>query len=304
MSLRVSVCITTHNRREELARTLQEIARLDPPPDETLVLADGCNDGTAELIRERWPGVRLLEHGTPQGSIPGRNELARAASGDILLSLDDDSYPMGTEFIKWLKEAFAARPRVAVISFAQRTDEFPETLLADSLGPSGFVGSFANSAAAIHRGTFLELGGYPAFFGHMYEEPDFALRCVAAGWQVWHEASLVVRHHFTSAQRNEMRSHHRHSRNEFWSILLRCPFPYIFAVAGYRALRQGGYARKRGLNWLLREPKWWVHTLPGLVPCLHGRKAIPWKIYLSWMRLVRRPITDETDWEALFNPLR
>ena len=42
MSLTVSVCITTHNRRDELARTLSMLGKLNPAPDEILVAVDGC----------------------------------------------------------------------------------------------------------------------------------------------------------------------------------------------------------------------------------------------------------------------
>ena len=49
MSLTVGICIATHNRRDDLARTLAALARLTPAPDEILVTADGCTDGTLDL---------------------------------------------------------------------------------------------------------------------------------------------------------------------------------------------------------------------------------------------------------------
>ena len=70
MSLRVAICITTHNRRAELERTLAQIAALTPPPDELLIVADGCNDGTADFVRERRPDARLIIHEQGRGSIP------------------------------------------------------------------------------------------------------------------------------------------------------------------------------------------------------------------------------------------
>ena len=300
MTLRVSVCIATHNRREDLSRTLREVSLLDPPPDEILVMADGCSDGTSSVIRDEWPRVRLFEHERSQGSIPSRNELAATATGDILLSLDDDSYPLGRNFVARLRETFATHPKVAVLSFAQRTNEFPASLHAEDLGPAQYVGSFANSAAATRREVFLALGGYPSFFRHAYEEPDLALRCAAAGWQVRHDPSFLVRHHFTPNQRDEMRTHHRHSRNELWSVVLRCPFPHVILVAAFRVLRQAGYARKRGIGWLLQEPKWWREAVAGIPICLRERHALPWCTYLSWMKLIRHPITDRAEWEKRF----
>jgi len=300
MSLTVAVCITTHNRRDELARTLASLAGLNPAPDEILVAVDGCHDGTLELLREKHPQVRLLIHEQAQGSIPSRNELAAACHSDVFLSLDDDSYPLEADCITRLRAVFEARPRLAVASFPQRSDEFPESLTATDLGPSQFVGSYANSGAAIRRSVFERLGGYPGFFFHAYEEPDFALRCVAAGWQVWHDASVTIRHHFTGTQRNEIRTHQRHARNELWSVLLRCPAPQFPGVALFRIVRQFGYAWKRGIDWTVREPAWWLAALRGISRCFSERQPLPWEKYRAWMELVRTPIVSEEEWTAKF----
>jgi GT2 family glycosyltransferase len=300
MSLRIAVTITTHNRRAELERTLGKLAHLAPAPDEIRVCADGCTDGTLELLRESHPSVKVVVHDTARGSIPSRNELAMETACDVFISLDDDSYPVATDFIRRVRELFANSPRLAVAAFAQRTDEFPESLNAGHFGDVQWVGSFANSGAAIRREAFVELRGYPGFFFHAYEEPDFALRCVNAGWQVRFEPSMLVRHHFTATERNEMRTHHRHARNECWSVLLRCPALALPIVLAWRAVRQFGYAAKRGAAWLIREPVWWWQAFRGIGPCIAAREPLPWKRYLAWMQLVRRPIHTETEWNARF----
>lgn len=300
MSLRVAVTITTHNRRSELERTLGQIARLDPQPDDVLVCADGCNDDTVAFLQQKYPNVRAIVHETARGSIPSRNELAGLADCDVFVSLDDDSYPLDQDFVAKVRSLFENHPRLAVASFAQRSDEFPESLTATNLGEAHFAGSYANSGAAIRRVAFMELGGYPEFFFHAYEEPDLALRCVASGWQVRFEPSLVVRHHFTTAQRNEIRTHHRHARNELWSVLLRCPGALIPFVAGFRALRQFGYAASRGLSWVIREPVWWWQAIRGIPKCLVARNPVPWSQYWAWMELVRHPLRSEMEWNALF----
>jgi GT2 family glycosyltransferase len=300
MSLTVAICIATHNRCEELARTLRQLAALEPAPAALVIVADGCSDGTVALVREQAPHARLIEHATARGSIASRNEAAQICGCDVFLSLDDDSYPLENDFLLKVSEQFAQHPRLAVLSFPQRSDEFPESLTATDFGPPLFTGSYANSGAAIRRKAFEELGGYPDFFFHAYEEPDFALRCVAAGWEVRHEPSLTVRHHFTGVQRNEIRTHQRHARNEIWSVLLRCPAPQLFGVILFRTMRQAGYAARRGLSWLVREPAWWLACLSGIGQCFRQRQALPWTRYLAWMRLVRQPLRSEAEWAAIF----
>ena len=302
MSLRVAICITTYHRRVELERTLAQIAALSPQPEEILLVADGCSDGTAEFVRERHPGVRLIVHEQSCGSIPSRNEMATATSCDIFLSLDDDSYPLERDAIGRIRELFEMNPRLAVAEFPQRTDERADSLTATDFGPARFIGSFANSGAAVRRAVFAKLGGYPDFFVHAYEEPDFALRCVSAGWQVRFEPGITIRHHFTNLQRNEIRTHHRHARNEIWSAFLRCPMPQLLAVVPFRAWRQFGYAWKRGVAWVVREPAWWLQCLAGLGRCLKERRPLPWARYRAWMELIRHPIAIENaaGWNAKF----
>jgi GT2 family glycosyltransferase len=108
--LTCAISIATHNRLPELRRTLDVIAGLDPAPDELLVCADGCEDGTAQYVREHFPNAKLIEHARPLGSIPSRIELMRASASDIVASLDDDSYPMDSDFIARVRKLFAARP--------------------------------------------------------------------------------------------------------------------------------------------------------------------------------------------------
>ena len=302
MNPQVSICITTRNRRQDLARTLREIARLEPPPAELILVADGCTDGTCEFVRTEFPAARLIVHEPARGSIPSRNEMAAICNSDVFLSLDDDSHPMERDALARIAHLFKSNPGLAVAAFPQRTDETPATLTQADFGPARHVGYYANSAAALRSSVFAALGGYVDFFGHAYEEPDFALRCVAAGWQVRLEPAVTVRHHYTAAQRSELRMHQQHSRNELWSVLLRCPAPQVFAIAVFRLARQAGYARGRG--WLRREPQWWRACLAGLPRCLAQRQPLAWKKYRAWMQLVRQPIADDAEWRAKFGTPR
>jgi len=285
----LSIAIATHNRREDLKTTLAELARLRPAPHEILICADACSDGTEDFLRDAHPDCRVIVNSTSQGSIGSREALFHCAKGDLILSLDDDSYPVESDFIARIVEIFEAVPELAVATFPQFSDEYPETLNQTDFGPSLRVGSFTSSAAVIRRKVFLELGGYPAFFHHCYEEPDFALRCIAAGYQVRLETSLHVRHRYSGIERNEMRTHHYQARNELWSVLMRCPAPQLFAVAPFRWARQFAYARKRGIGWMLREPVWWANCIAGISRCLKARSPISWDHYRNWMELVRRP---------------
>jgi len=209
----------------------------------------------------------------------------REAQGDLVLALDDDSYPEQLDCILRIVRLFEEGPELAVLHFPQRTDEYPETITQPNFDPEHLTRSFANSGAVLRRSTYLELPGFESLFFHMYEEPDYALQCVAAGYEVLFSPVVTIRHHYSGEVRSELRNHHRHARNELWSVLLRCPFPYVVPVAIYRAATQFGYAWHRGGRWLLREPLWWWSALKAFPWLFRKRQPVHWSAYKKWMSL-------------------
>jgi len=281
----VSVIITTRDRATDLQRTCDVVMQLRPAPNEVLVTADGCTDGTVDVIADKFPDVRLIANKPGRGSVASRDRMIREASGDLVLALDDDSYPEQLDCIARFVPVFEERPQLAVLHFPQRTDEYPETLAQTNFGSEHLTRSFANSGAVLRRSTYLQLPGFESRFFHMYEEPDYALQCVAAGYDVLYSPIVTIRHHYSGQARDEIRIHHRHARNEFWSTLLRCPFPFAIGMAAWRVFSQFRYAWKRGGSWVIREPSWWWQALGGISYCVRKRRPVSWGGYKRWLRL-------------------
>ena len=281
----VSVIITTRDRATDLQRTCDVVMQLRPAPNEVLVTADGCTDGTVDVIADKFPDVRLIANKPGRGSVASRDRMIREASGDLVLALDDDSYPEQLDCIARFVPAFEERPQLAVLHFPQRTDEYPETLTQPNFPSEYLTRSFANSGAVLRRATYLQLPGFESRFFHMYEEPDYALQCVAAGYDVLYSPIVTIRHHYSGQARDEIRIHHRHARNEFWSTLLRCPFPFAIGMAAWRVFSQFRYAWKRGGSWVIREPSWWWQALGGIPYCVRKRRPVSWGGYKRWLRL-------------------
>ena len=277
--------ITTKNRIGELRRTWRALQQLDPPPLEILITADGCTEDVVKAVKEEFSHARVLVNETGLGSVASRDRMMRAARGDLVLAVDDDSYPEQVDCIARIMPIFEQRPKLAVLHFPQRTDEYPETLSRGSFGPERLMRTFPNSGAVLRRSTYLQLPGFESHFFHAYEEPDYALQCVAAGYDVLFSPTITIRHHYSGHERNEIRTHHRHARNEFWSTLIRCPFPFVFGIAAWRVFAQLRYACKRGLSWVIREPVWWWQALTGIPYCLRNRRPVSWVSYKRWLAL-------------------
>lgn len=85
----VSVVIPTYNRASRVTHALHSVLSQTRPPDEVIVVDDGSTDDTAERIRTRFPGVRLLTQEN-RGVSAARNAGIRAASGEWIALLDSD----------------------------------------------------------------------------------------------------------------------------------------------------------------------------------------------------------------------
>ena len=207
-----------------------------------------------EAVKAELPQARVFVNQIGLGSVASRDRMMREARGDLVLALDDDSYPEQLDCIARIVPFFEQRPKLAVLHFPQRTDEYPETLAQTNFGSEHLTRSFANSGAVLRRSTYLQLPGFESRFFHMYEEPDYALQCVAAGYDVLFSPMITIRHHYSGQARDEIRIHHRHARNELWSTVMRCPFPFAVGIAAWRVFSQFRYACKRGWSWVIREP--------------------------------------------------
>ena len=92
----VTVIIPTHNRSAELRRTLDALCSQSFPclEAEVVVVADGCTDGTVEMLRSYHApfSLRVVEQ-PPSGPGAARNNGADSATGSLLIFLDDDVEP-------------------------------------------------------------------------------------------------------------------------------------------------------------------------------------------------------------------
>ena len=89
--MRISVVIPTFNRCAVIGRALDSVLAQEVPADEmeVIVVDDGSNDATEEIIRHRYPDVHYIAQ-DQQGVSAARNTGAGTARGNWLAFLDSD----------------------------------------------------------------------------------------------------------------------------------------------------------------------------------------------------------------------
>ena len=89
----IGIGITTKDRWDYLAVTLEELRHHELCGLETIVIDDGSSEPMPTVFRQRFPWVKFERSENSQGYIVQRNRLAHMLTSELYLSLDDDSYP-------------------------------------------------------------------------------------------------------------------------------------------------------------------------------------------------------------------
>jgi rhamnopyranosyl-N-acetylglucosaminyl-diphospho-decaprenol beta-1,3/1,4-galactofuranosyltransferase len=93
---RVVAVVVTYNRRDLLIEALTAVLGQGRAPDTVIVVDNASTDGTAEMVRNRFPAVRLAMARRNTGGAGGFAyglALALADAADLVWLMDDDTVP-------------------------------------------------------------------------------------------------------------------------------------------------------------------------------------------------------------------
>lgn len=229
----VTTVVVTHNRWPDLATSL-------PRQRNPVILVDnGSDDGTVELVRTGFPRVEVIALPENWGAV-ARNIGVAAARTPYVAFADDDSW-WAPGALDRAARHFAARPRLALL--AARMLVGPEEVLdpiceelassplprePDLPGPS--ILGFMACGAVVRRYAFLEAGGFDEVVEFAGEEERLALDLAARGWGLAY-VDDVVAHHHPSPARDPVGRRVRVGRNRLLTAVMRRPWPVVGGVA-------------------------------------------------------------------------
>jgi len=279
-----TVVVTTRNRKEDLRVCLRSVERQNVSL-ELIVIDDASDDGTAEMVAAEFPRAKLVTHATMQGYIRGRNEAARLATGDVIVSIDDDAAFSSDQIIADTLACFDD-DRVAAVAIPYidvNREPLVRQAAPDRLAPY-VVESFIGTAHALRRSVFLQSGGYREELFHQGEESDLCVRLLAAGYVVRLGSGGPI-HHFESPRRDFRRMDHFGPRNAILFAWQNVPFPTALVQIP---------ATIAGVLLLTLQPSRLVTrvggVLDGLASCMRlERTPVPAPVYRLWRRMRRSP---------------
>jgi GT2 family glycosyltransferase len=200
----VAIIIPVHNRVEATLQCLQSVRCLDYQPHRVVVVDDGSSDGTASIIRERFPEVELLSGDGNLWWSGAMNKGCRHAicTGAECLFLLNNDVAVSPKSLSTLVSAHQAQPNALFgsrVVYAQRPhkvwccggrvdwsrrgaymlqDGSPEAQLKEPFEVDWLPGMGTLVPATI----YTALGGFDqTWFPQYFGDTDFCLRARKAG---------------------------------------------------------------------------------------------------------------------------
>ena len=238
----VTAVVVNYNTRALLARCLESIARWE----EVVVVDNASTDGSASMVAERFPQVKVVRNRRNVGFGAGANAGVAQASGEIALVLNPDTWVSATAK-RVLEEFFEIHPDAGIagcglldaegrVLVSARRFYTLQTMLARRIAPgSARVREFeaveagyqsprqadwvTGTGMAIRRRAFEEIGGFDDRFFLYFEDVDICARAWLAGWEVWYVPNARVFHEEQRASARSPVALGRHLRS--WALFSR-----------------------------------------------------------------------------------
>jgi N-acetylglucosaminyl-diphospho-decaprenol L-rhamnosyltransferase len=286
----LSVSIVNTNSRELLLACLETLRGTNA---EIVVLDNASEDGSADAVRERFPGVRVIGQDFRAGFGANHNTVIRATTGRYVYVLNEDTTASDWAF-DGIVAYLDAHLRVAALgprlvypdgrlqdSAWRFPTPFVSTLGLLTVGKLGVKQSGGDAAHAVdwvmgaalvlRRDALEQVGLFDEGFFLYSEEVDLQFRLRQAGWEVHHFPGATVVHHesqfsaeIPERRINEMwRSRHRYWQKHHSGAGARVAALTTGAQYAVRAAA-APLARRSSRRMLLHARDSWRVTGPGL----------------------------------------
>jgi GT2 family glycosyltransferase len=286
-----AVVLTMGNRPAELDRAIGSVLGQEHVDVEVVLVGNGADPLPPTSPHHGDERIRIVRLPRNVGIPAGRNRGVAASSGDVVLFLDDDGWYQSTRLGTYLRDRFAADPKLGVLSFQVRDPDggpgqrrhVPRLRVGDP-ERSSEVTTFLGGACAIRRAAFDAAGGLPERFFYAHEETDLAWKVLDAGYRIEYDASAVMFHPAGLPTRHEL-FYRYNARNRVWLARRNLPWPLAVVYLGVwlmiTVLRE---RRPRALK------AWFDGFIEGWRKPAGTRRPIHWSTVWDMTRIGRPPI--------------
>ncbi len=211
--------VVNWNRRDLLHKCLESLVQQALTPNEVIVVDNGSEDGSAEMVEREFAEtgllpVRLIRNQTNRGFCAANNQGIFTASSGFVALLNNDALA-DTGWLLHLQRAFEGRPDIGmaaskVLSYddPRRIDKAGHLIYPDGQNRGRGSGELDRGqydsveevlwpdgcAAMYRRAMLLEIGGFDEDFFAYGDDAELGLRARICGWKCLYMPQAVVRH--------------------------------------------------------------------------------------------------------------
>ncbi len=276
-SPRVSFIVVTHARPQWLSRALESIRHQTIDDYEIIVVVNGPDSKTQQILRRFGSDVRTTVLDNNYGVGAGRNAGIALAEGGLLFFIDDDAALRDRDSAARALAHFKASSDLGIVGFLvidvstgaidRRCLPFRDKHLPERMTEACY---FCGGACVINRRVFDQVGLYDESLFYIGEELDLSYRALEAGFRIFFDPSVVVMHDGVGGH-GQSSAPYFHTRNRPWVALRHLPLPFClthcFAWWGWSLARgfRGhamGMALRAIRDCLLGMPAIWHERRP------------------------------------------
>ncbi len=213
------VIIPSWNGIDYIADCLSSLQKQSLKPD-IIVVENGSIDGSPELIKRKFPSIKLMEFSKNAGFAGGVNRAIRPAleQGYEHIILFNNDAVADKDWVKNLVSAANAHPECGIVTckfmrmdkehfdstgeiYTTHAMPFPRGRNTKDTGQYNkgeYVFGGSGGASLYRASLFQDIGLFDEDFFAYFEDIDIAFRGQLAGWKVWYEPSAVAYHHVSA----------------------------------------------------------------------------------------------------------
>lgn len=229
-----SIIINTLNRSSRLRKLLPALQHLRGGPFEVVVVNGPSTDETKLLLEQYNGRIKAVNCSTANLSM-SRNLGILAASGDIVVFIDDDAFPADELWLERYLDVFRKDNEGKLAAAGgpvlhRDTDRFEFNGGATSDYGLHIFDSAANQIpdngdrwtrgvpggnSAFRRDTLLAIGGYDEFYTYYMDESDVCMRLNRAGLKISYLPDNPIRHYAARSEKKNAAFSHK------WFVITR-----------------------------------------------------------------------------------
>jgi len=225
----LSIIIVNWNVKEYLEKCLESIPEI--PDYEIIVVDNASKDGSCEMVKAKFPKVKLIASEKNLGFAAGNNLGLKSATGDFLLFLNPDTIILADAIEKLLgflisrPKAGAVAPRLvypdkslqpSCLSFPTLGAMFARTIFLEGIWPSNPItkkylmkdfdyGHEAQidqpmgACIMVKKEVLDKVGIFDEHNFMFFDEVDLCHRIKKAGFEIWFTPSAEIVHHLSKS---------------------------------------------------------------------------------------------------------